>query len=144
VKPDSIAGRVLLVDDSPNWRRALQRILTQAGHTTETAGSFEEALACMEGASFDVAIVDLVLEGDYPHEREGLRLLREIEPACRIEGAQMISITGYFTPEEVKEELKRLGVIEQLEKNPFQQSSFLGAVRRGLERAQKAREGDEP
>jgi len=143
MKSDTATGRVLLIDDSPNWRKSLKRILTKAGHTTETAGSYEDALSFLEAGSFDVVIVDLVLEGDYPRERLGLRLLREIEPVCRSRRTQLISITGFSTPREVRKELESLGVIEHLEKNPFQQSSLLDAVRRGLERARTAREEDE-
>ncbi len=53
--------RVLVVDDEPQFRRALVTNLRGAGYDVETAGSAEEALASAGLRTPEVIILDLVL-----------------------------------------------------------------------------------
>jgi len=59
----SMPIRVLLVDDDPEFRRALQQVLEEAGFHVLTAADGAEALKILDQAhdSIDVAIIDLNL-----------------------------------------------------------------------------------
>jgi EAL domain-containing protein (putative c-di-GMP-specific phosphodiesterase class I) len=66
-------ARVLLVDDEPSLRRALGRILANAGFDVTIAADGREAIALVDGGKFDVIVSDLRMP-----EMDGLTLLREI------------------------------------------------------------------
>lgn len=67
-------GTVLIVDDEPEMRRTLARLLTAQQMSVSTAGSGEEALHVLQSKPVDVALVDLQMPG-----LDGLTLLREMK-----------------------------------------------------------------
>ena len=82
--------RILVVDDEPSIRHLLQHAVTGEGYAVETAGTAMEALAQLEQAPFDLAIIDLMLP-----EVNGLDLaeaIRLLDP-----GTPVVLITAYGT-----------------------------------------------
>jgi PAS domain S-box-containing protein len=55
----SQCGSILIIDDEPGMRRALQRLLVRSGHDVATAASGREALAALEARSYEVILCDL-------------------------------------------------------------------------------------
>jgi two-component system response regulator MprA len=55
--------RVLVVDDEPAVRRALEKGLLRAGHQVSTAPSGEQACEVLEGQSVDAIFMDLRMPG---------------------------------------------------------------------------------
>lgn len=51
-------SRVLVIDDAPEVRELIAKVLARAGHEVSVAGSGEEALAWLDGHPADVALVD--------------------------------------------------------------------------------------
>ncbi|MBI4420597.1 MAG: response regulator [Gemmatimonadetes bacterium] len=51
--------RILVVDDEPAVRRALERALTRQGHVVYTANSGEEACDLLRAQSVDAILMDL-------------------------------------------------------------------------------------
>ena len=83
-----MTARVLIVDDEPSIRHMLKQVLMDEGYEAEAAGSALEALEKLKDASFDVAIVDLLLPGV-----NGLELaeaIRMLDP-----GTPVILFTAY-------------------------------------------------
>lgn len=70
----SFPPRVLIVDDEPEMRRTLARLLAGQGMNVLTALSGEEALEVLAREPIDVALVDLQMPGV-----SGMDLLREIK-----------------------------------------------------------------
>jgi two-component system, OmpR family, response regulator MprA len=54
---------VLVVDDEPALRKALERVLVANGFDVATAADAEEALALLHARTFDALVLDLVLPG---------------------------------------------------------------------------------
>jgi DNA-binding NtrC family response regulator len=54
---------ILVVDDEPSIVRLVSQLLTREGHRVVGAANAEEAVASLETARPDVAIVDLVMPG---------------------------------------------------------------------------------
>ncbi|MCZ2150277.1 MAG: response regulator transcription factor [Bryobacterales bacterium] len=54
---------ILIVDDEPRFRKAVQIALHLAGHETRQATSGEEALLAMREAPADVVLLDLNMPG---------------------------------------------------------------------------------
>jgi two-component system, OmpR family, KDP operon response regulator KdpE len=57
------AGRILVVDDDPQIRRAMRASLTARGYEVEDARSGEEALGKLRQESFDLVLLDMNMPG---------------------------------------------------------------------------------
>ncbi|MEO8348027.1 MAG: response regulator transcription factor [Acidobacteriota bacterium] len=66
--------KVLVVEDEEKIARFLKKGLTEKGYSVEAVGDADAALARLEGAPYDLLILDLLLPGS----RDGLELCREI------------------------------------------------------------------
>ncbi|RMG96635.1 MAG: DNA-binding response regulator [Chloroflexi bacterium] len=85
-------GKVLVVDDEPNIRNGLQAVIRSDGHVVQVAGDMTEALACLEGFSCDVAVVDICMPGQTGIELLGV--IRERWPYVSV-----VILTGQGTLE---------------------------------------------
>lgn len=77
VEGTSERGRVVVVDDDPELRRGVARVLTQAGYRVEVAASAEEADQWLSDQRFEVCVLDIGLPGmsglgflDWAHVRD--------------------------------------------------------------------------
>ncbi|MBI1881080.1 MAG: response regulator, partial [Chloroflexi bacterium] len=55
-------GRILVVDDLPDWRKTLSGILLDEGYEVQTASSREESLRLLTAGRFHLAILDVRLD----------------------------------------------------------------------------------
>ena len=69
--------RVLVCDDDPRIRRALEVLLTDAGFRPFSADSAEQAVKLVSGRTPDVAVVDLGLPGE-----DGIWLCEQLRGLC--------------------------------------------------------------
>lgn len=99
-----LMGNVLVVDDQDNWRDAIIDLLSQDGHTTESAKSFEEAVQKLSEKSFDIAILDVRLVDQDILNIQGVELLKQIK--ARAQPPKVVILTGY--PESIRE-----GILEK-------------------------------
>jgi len=79
--------QILLVDDHPDTRSVLSRLLTKSGHEVATADCVQGALEILEGRSFDTLISDIGLPDD-----SGYNLVRE---AKRRQPLKAIALSGF-------------------------------------------------
>jgi DNA-binding NtrC family response regulator len=103
-------GRVLVVDDFRQARESMADVLRAAGHEVASVASASEALACMEGESFDVVVTDLQMPG-----MSGLEFIRQLER--RRHGAQILMVTAHATVTSAVEAMRH-GAFDYIEK-PF-------------------------
>jgi len=111
---------ILVVDDEPLIRWAVREGLELEGYAVVEAGSAREALASLEGATIDVALLDLKLP-----DSDDLSLLRRIRtsaPACRV-----IMMTAHGTPE-ILADAMRMGAFGTVAK-PFDLGRIVSLVR---------------
>jgi CheY-like chemotaxis protein len=80
-------ARILIVDDEPEIVRLLARRLTRQGYEVSQANGSEEALARIQEAVFDLAILDFMMPGT-----NGLQLARECRQ--RQPTLQVLILTG--------------------------------------------------
>ncbi len=116
---------ILVVDDEELYRRALERILSRAGHSVVAARDATEALSVVAGQPVDLVIADIRMPGI-----NGLELVRQIQDAAP--DLPCIVVTGYGSAEHSVEAL-RAGAFWYLEK-PFDQA-HLDVIRRLVEQA---------
>ncbi|MBV8065312.1 MAG: response regulator [Actinobacteria bacterium] len=81
---------ILCVDDDPGVRKAIRRMLVDAGHTCETAGDVCEARRLLARDRYSIVLCDIGLPGE-----SGLDLLAELghEP-----GIATVMVTGSTEP----------------------------------------------
>lgn len=65
--------RILIVEDDKLVAQGLKQGLQQLGYTVDVAGSAEEAELCIQGESFDIALVDIGLP-----KADGLHFIRQL------------------------------------------------------------------
>ncbi len=90
--------RVLAVDDEPDARDLMQRVLAEHGAIVITAGSGDEALRIFETVPFDVLLSDIGMAG-----MDGYQLIRRIRATER-KGQHLpaLALTAFARPEDRK------------------------------------------
>jgi len=122
--------RILIVDDEPNIRQGLVEALDDQGYEIHQASSGEAALELLSMTSFDLVLVDLVME-----EMDGIDVLREINRQWP--QTEVVIITAHGTIETAVRALKE-GAYDYLSK-PINVKRFRSYVHNIL-RAQELEE----
>ena len=119
-------SRLLIVDDEPDMLRLLTRSVGQdLDCDVVTAGSAQEALACFEAQSFDLAQLDIRMPG-----MDGLQLLEELQ--TRQPGFTVVMMTA-FGAIEVAVNAIRKGAYDFITK-PFDHDDLIHHLQNALER----------
>ena len=82
-------GVILAVDDMPENRELISRLLSRAGHTVISAESGEEALELLETRGVDVVLLDLMMPGI-----GGSEVLRRMKEHDGLRATPVIMISG--------------------------------------------------
>src|SRR5712691_927658 len=129
-KSSSGAMAVLIIDDEANIRRATAVVLEAMGHKTAGAADGAGALKHLQSEDFDLAFLDLKLDGE-----SGLDLLPELLKANP--KLEVVVFTAYASIETAVEAMRR-GAVDYIPK-PFTPEQ----IRRVLTRITKARKLEE-
>ena len=81
--------KILLVEDHPDSRRSLQRLIERRGHEVVAVGSAEEAQAAMMAQKFPFLILDWMLPG-----KSGIELCRELRAQPRGDEMFILLVTA--------------------------------------------------
>ncbi len=95
--PDLNGMRILVVDDDPDAREMLNRVLAECGAAVVRAASAQEALSALQVQEFDVLVSDISMPGT-----DGYELLRQIRRLAPSEGGCIpaIALTAFARPED--------------------------------------------
>jgi two-component system nitrogen regulation response regulator NtrX len=115
--------RILVVDDEPGVRMALEAILSDEGYEVATAESGEDGLQALRDGTFDALFLDIWLPGI-----DGLETLRELRER-NIE-TEVVMISGHGTIETAVRATK-LGAFDFVEK-PLSLEKTLLVLRNAL------------
>ena len=105
-------GRILIVDDDPDFAEAIGRILALCGHRTETVSNGWEALIATDASRFDLIILDLMMPG-----MDGGTFLKILRGAARGRSLPVLIVTA-LNDEEALPRIKDVAVQGVLRKNP--------------------------
>ncbi|MEP6792371.1 MAG: response regulator, partial [Ramlibacter sp.] len=91
-----LAGiKVLVVDDEPDARDLLRRILEECGAVVVTAGSASDALSAVESQRPDVLVSDIGMP-----DVDGYELLRRVRELAGGQALPAIALTAFARPED--------------------------------------------
>jgi DNA-binding NtrC family response regulator len=127
--PETLRSRILVADDQADVLDALRLLLRDEGYTVDTARSPGEVLARVEGAEYDLAILDLNYTRDTTSGQEGLDLLtriRAVEPELPV-----LVMTAWGSVPSAVEAMRR-GARDYIEK-PWDDERLAAAVRTQIE-----------
>ncbi|MDD5332576.1 MAG: response regulator [Rhodoferax sp.] len=114
---------VLVVDDEPDVRWALEMILKKNGFAVATADSGDAALRWLRSHACDLILLDAKL-GDI----EGVELARRIQGETS-SSAPMILVSGYFYKDDsVVQQSLRTGLISDFVTKPFRHDDIMNAI----------------
>ncbi|MFN3658648.1 MAG: response regulator [Pseudolabrys sp.] len=121
----SIAGkRCLIVDDQFLIAMDIRQIVEAAGaHSVVCVASAEEALAAIDGAPFDLAILDVKLGGM-------LRTSLSVAARLSADDTPFVFLTGMRSDDPLFREFPDVPVVEK----PYDVTALLAALRRAIER----------
>ena len=119
-------ARILLIEDQPDVRRSLVRMLERVDHSVDEAGDGREALALFDDAPPDLVITDINMP-----EMDGLEFINALRR--RRTGVPVIAMTGGGALDKslLLTSAGLLGAVERLEK-PFRMADLHKAVVRAL------------
>ena len=117
---------ILVVDDDPEIRSTLKKILELSGHTVYTAASGIEAHQRLDEHPVDLMITDIVMPDQ--DGLEGMRQAREKRPSLPVIA---MSGGGRLRTDNYLRLAKAFGATDVLEK-PFDTASLLAKVERIL------------
>lgn len=121
-------GTILIVDDSPSQCEVLQEILEKEGFSVVAVSSAQEALRAVETEKPALALIDLILSGEY-NGVELFKEMREINPDFKA-----IIYTGYGPEEEVKLIVDAIheGMIDEFLRKPMAADEIVQAVKKHI------------
>lgn len=118
-------GRVLLVEDSESQADYVEQICTTLGLGVDRRLSMEEGVKCLQKANYQVAIIDIVLQGI----NSGLALVRHIRQLAPPRSRLPILVMSGFNDAARRIEALRLGADDFLNK-PFTEEEFVWRLHR--------------
>jgi DNA-binding NarL/FixJ family response regulator len=123
--------QALVIDDDQNWQQILRDILQDEGIQVTLAGTYAEALRCIQHGSYRLALVDLALSPTDHTNRDGLKLLNALnqhDPTCIT-----ILISGHATIDHAMQAMHAFGALTCMQKDTFRRADFVGWVQKALE-----------
>jgi CheY-like chemotaxis protein len=122
--------RILIVEDEPDARRALELIIREAGADVATAASSDDALESIKAKPVHILVTDLSMPG-----KDGfvlLRQLRDLEVARAAPPVPAVALTALASPEE-RSQCRAAGFDEHIAK-PVDPQRLLSILRRLVDR----------
>jgi CheY-like chemotaxis protein len=113
---------ILVVDDHPDSREIMERVLSRAGYSVKVAGTVADARRLCSGGMIDLLVADVTLpDGD------GWGLMRELVRDC---GQRRIAVSGHAAAADEKRSLDA-GFLAHVTK-PIAVARLTEAVKRAL------------
>ncbi len=131
----NLSGKILVVDDSPDFIETYRTILGPEGYVLDSAPDVASALAKLDQPGWDLVLLDRKLQGQFGPDT-GLDLIQDIR--ARAPGIRLFLVTGYADSESAARAFKA-GADDYLEKNDYLEPLLKTKVRNAMEAARERR-----
>jgi len=110
--------KILIVDDTSNWRVTLETLLKSYGYAVTVAANVLEASAALERGPYHTAILDVRLDDFDDDNREGLSTVL-LAAHRKFPGMSFIVISSYYNEAEVRSYVPADVKLVYFDKNNF-------------------------
>lgn len=123
-------GRVLIVEDLPNWQELLKRTLATEDLQVDVATSFSEAISKLEQNFYHLAVLDVRLVDQDASNNEGMTILDRLQEKRLGDAMSKIMISAYGTLAQMRNAFKQHKVADFIAKEDFDRTQFRQTVRK--------------
>lgn len=116
-------ARILIVEDTPDFRSMMREILQTAGHDVAEAGDGLAAMRQIESGSFDLLVTDVLMP-----ESDGIELIRTLAKQKRRLPILAVSGGGRDLPAAISLALTEAAGAHRTLFKPFRAAELLAAV----------------
>lgn len=92
---ESEKSRALVVEDRQDWQQILAKALRTADCEVDVAGGYEDAIKLLSEHSYQIAVIDPVLDNLNKYNRDGLRVLVQVNE--NFPQTRLIVVSGSIT-----------------------------------------------
>jgi PAS domain S-box-containing protein len=117
---------ILVVDDVPEQREIVDKMLTRLGYSVKTVSSGEAAIAYLENHSADLLVLDMIMDPGI----DGLETYKQI---CKLHPGQKAIISSGFSETGRVKEAQQLGAGAYIKK-PYVMKALAETVRKELDK----------
>jgi DNA-binding NarL/FixJ family response regulator len=129
-------GRILIIDDEPEWRERLAESVRAQGHEVYTAASLESARIQITQIKPDVIVLDMKLR---PVGLQGYTLLDELDVLQN--GPEVIICSARINePMQVRDLFRGYDIYDFLHKVSYNEAQFVQSVRDAVESKRRSDE----
>jgi CheY-like chemotaxis protein len=126
-------GRILIVDDEPNWREELVETLQEGGFHAEAVPTINQALQRLSNSFFHLLILDIRMDGGYAEGAQpnidGINFLRILDERRLSRALTIIMLSAYGNTGLMRRAFRGHQVLDFLEKDDFESQRFLQNIR---------------
>ena len=125
-------GRVLVVENLPEWREELVEILHKAEYQVDSASSLMEALKKLNETLYHVLVLDIRLDETDQSEsnNDGIELLDHLKTSGLSKAIKVIILSAFGNIESARIAFRDYDVADFLGKNPFNETILLECIQR--------------
>lgn len=123
-------ARALIIEDDRSWQEILTEFFSDADLQVDSARDLSSAMTLIKQFPHRLAVVDLSLEENDPHNKAGLQILESLtlhDPAC-----VKVLLSGFATVELAVSAIKDYGAYTCLSKESFNRGEFREIIRQAL------------
>ena len=115
--------KVLIVDDELDTRALIKKLLEDEGLQVYTAKDGKDGISNIKKTKFDLVLIDMFMPG-----MSGREMCERIKNDAKIKHTRFAFLTVAQFGEKGKEELKRLGSLDYIQK-PIDNEKFIKRIR---------------
>lgn len=123
----TLEPKILIVDDTSNWRTTLETLLKSYGYAVTVAANVLEASAALERGPYHAAILDVRLDDFDDDNREGLSTVL-LAAHRKFPRLRFIVISSYYNEAEVRSFVPPGVKLVYFDKNNFPIDRLLGTL----------------
>ncbi|MCU0657996.1 MAG: tRNA-guanine transglycosylase, partial [Polyangiaceae bacterium] len=132
-QPAADARTILIVDDEPDIRRLLSRVLTNKGHRILEAERGLEALRMIKAHTPDLLVLDAMLP-----EVHGFEIARRVKGSAKFSHIPIVMVSAVYKGWRVAEDARSSYGVDAYIEKPFRLGDVVGAIEKALAAAQRA------
>lgn len=132
-QPTADARTILIVDDEPDIRRLLSRVLTNKGHRILEAERGLEALRMIKAHTPDLLVLDAMLP-----EVHGFEIARRVKGSAKFSHIPIVMVSAVYKGWRVAEDARSSYGVDAYIEKPFRLGDVVGAIEKALAAAQRA------